>query len=226
MMTVLLIVALLVAYMLGSIPVSLVIGRKVKGIDLRQHGSGNLGATNVYRILGPGWGGLCFALDLLKGVGAVLLMTAVVDSWPDDRLFVINHTGDLFRVIAGFMAIVGHSFSPLASWRGGKGIATSFGVCLVLEPFPSLIAFALFLITFWRTRIVSAGSLVAAFVFPVLVVFFEWRNDDTLSKTLVVFSIVLSALIIWRHRGNIIRLRAGQERKLEAPPNGNGTRRS
>lgn len=226
MMTVLLIVALIVAYLLGAIPFSLLIGRKVKGIDLRQHGSGNLGATNVYRTLGPAWAGLCFALDLLKGVAAVLLVTAVVNNWPEGSRFSLNRTGDLFRVIAGFLAIVGHSISPFASWHGGKGIATSFGVCLVLEPFPTLIAFALFLITFLVTRIVSAGSIVAAVAFPALVIFFEWRNDDTLSKTLVVFSVVLGALILWRHRGNIRRLRAGQEKKLEAPPNGDGARRS
>lgn len=226
MMTVLLIVALFVAYLAGAIPFSLIIGRAVKGIDLRHHGSGNLGATNVFRTLGPGWGGLCFALDVLKGVGAVMLMTAVVNNWPEASRFTLNRTGDFFRVLAGFVAILGHSFSPFASWHGGKGIATSFGVCLVLEPFPSLIAFALFLITFAFTRIVSAGSLVAAVVFPLLVIFFEWRDDDTLSKTLLFFSVVLSALIIWRHRGNIRRLRAGQEKKLEAPPNGNGKRRS
>jgi glycerol-3-phosphate acyltransferase PlsY len=226
MMTVLLIVALLVAYVLGAIPFSLLIGRTVKGIDLRQHGSGNLGASNVYRTLGPGWAGLCFALDLAKGVASVLLMTAVVTNWHAQSHFTLNRTGDLFRVIAGFLAILGHSFSPLASWRGGKGIATSFGVCLVLEPFPTLIAFSCFLITFLVTRIVSAGSIVAALTFPMLVVFFEWRNDDTLSKTLVVFSIVLGSLILWRHRGNIRRLRAGQEKKLAPPPDDDGSRRS
>jgi acyl phosphate:glycerol-3-phosphate acyltransferase len=226
MMTVLLIVSLFVAYSLGAIPFSLVIGRKVKGIDLRHHGSGNLGATNVYRTLGPGWAGLCFALDLLKGVAAVLLMTAIVNNWPEGSHFTLNRTGDFFRVLAGFFAILGHSFSPFASWHGGKGIATSFGVCLVLEPYPSLIAFALFLITFLATRIVSAGSIVAAVTFPALVIFFEWRNDDTLSKTLVVFSVILGLLILWRHRGNIHRLRSGQEKKLEAPPNGNDSRRS
>ncbi len=218
MPTVLLMLTLVGAYLLGAIPFSLIIGLRVKGIDLRHCGSGNLGATNVYRNLGAGWAGLCFALDLAKGVLAVLVMTIVVQSWPVGRVYPLHFPPDLYRIIAGFFAILGHSFSPFVGFKGGKGIATSFGVCLVLEPFPSLIAFGIFLAVFLAGRIVSLGSIAAMAVFPWAVVFFEYRSPRPLSKTLVVFGFVLSALAIWRHRANIRRLKSGTEKPLGSPP--------
>jgi acyl phosphate:glycerol-3-phosphate acyltransferase len=220
----LLAVGVFVAYLLGAIPFSLIIGRRVKGIDLREHGSGNLGATNVYRTLGPGWGGFCLLLDVAKGVLAVLAMTALVDALPADQRLPLRLTGDMYRILAGIAAILGHSFSPFAGFRGGKGIATTFGVFLVLEPFPVLLAFAVFLAVFLATRIVSLGSLSAAAVFPWAVLLFEIRSPKPFSKTLIVFSFIVAALVIWRHRANIRRLRAGTERTLEAPPPAGGDR--
>ncbi|MDD5718831.1 MAG: glycerol-3-phosphate 1-O-acyltransferase PlsY [Candidatus Krumholzibacteria bacterium] len=216
------IASLILAYLVGSIPFSLVIGRRVKGIDLREHGSGNLGATNVYRTLGPGWGGMCLLLDVAKGVAAVLAMTAVVHAWPDGESMPLRLTGDMYRILAGLVAVLGHSFSPFAGFRGGKGIATSFGVFLVLEPFPVLFAFAVFLAVFFATRIVSLGSLSAAAVFPWAVLLFEYRSPKPFSKTLIVFSFLMAALVVWRHRANIQRLRDGTEKTLAAPLTANG----
>lgn len=211
------IVSLLLAYLLGAIPFSLLIGKRVKGIDLREHGSGNLGATNVYRTLGPGWGGLCLVLDVAKGLLAVLAMTAVVQGRPEGTPLPLHLTGDMYRILAGIAAILGHSFSPFASFRGGKGIATTFGVFLVLEPFPVLVAFAVFAAVFAATRIVSLGSLCAAAVFPWAVLIFEIRSPKPFSTTLIIFSFVLAALVIWRHRANIRRLRDGTEKTLRPP---------
>ncbi len=210
-------VCLLVAYLIGAVPFSLIIGLRVKGLDLREHGSGNLGATNVYRTLGPGWGGFCLLLDVAKGVLAVLAMTWVVEAWTVGRAMPLHLTGDMYRILAGIMAILGHSFSPFAGFRGGKGIATSFGVFLVLEPYPVLFAFAVFLAVFLMTRIVSLGSLSAAAVFPWSVLIFEIRSPKPFSTTLIVFSFLMAGLVIWRHRDNIRRLRAGTERTLQAP---------
>jgi len=211
------IACLVLAYLLGAIPFSLIIGQRVKGIDLRQHGSGNLGATNVYRTLGPGWGGLCLVLDMAKGALAVIAMTVVVNAMPPDAPRPLQLAGDSFRILAGLLAILGHSFSPFAGFRGGKGIATSFGVFLILEPFPVLVAFGVFLAVFFATRIVSLGSVCAAAVFPLAVLIFEIRSTKPYSKTLIAFSAVLALLVIWRHRANIRRLRAGTEKKLQAP---------
>jgi len=204
------------AYLLGAIPFSLVIGLRVKGLDLRQHGSGNLGATNVYRNLGKGWGGLCLLLDVAKGLAAVLLMTWVVGLVPRGEPLPLHLTGDVWRIIAGAASILGHSFSPFVRFRGGKGIATTFGVFLILEPFPVLLAFAVFLAVFIATRIVSLGSLCAAAVFPWAVLIFELRSRGP-SITLIVFSAVVAGMVIWRHRANIRRLRQGTEQQLRSP---------
>jgi acyl phosphate:glycerol-3-phosphate acyltransferase len=214
--------SLILSYLLGAIPFSLIIGQRVKGIDLREHGSGNLGATNVYRTLGAAWGGLCLLLDVAKGALAVFAMTMVVAAWPAGESMPLYLTGDMYRILAGIVAILGHSFSPFAGFRGGKGIATTFGVFLILEPFPVLFAFGIFLAVFAATRIVSLGSLCAAAVFPWAVLIFEVRSPKPFSTTLIVFSFVLAALVIWRHRENIRRLRAGTEKTLQAPPTTGG----
>lgn len=216
---------LILAYLLGSIPFSLLIGRRVKGIDLRQHGSGNLGASNVYRTLGPGWGGFCLLLDVAKGVAAVLVMTMVVGGQAVGESLPLRLTPDMYRILAGIVAIFGHSVSPFAGFGGGKGIATTFGVFLVLEPFPVLFAFAVFLAVFLATRIVSLGSLCAAAVFPWAVLIFEFRSPKPFSTTLIVVSFVAAALVIWRHRANIHRLREGTEKTLQPPPTDPGATR-
>lgn len=211
----LVVVSLLLAYLLGAVPFSLIIGRAVKGIDLRDHGSGNLGATNVYRNLGAAWGGLCLFLDMAKGAGAVLLTTAAVTLAPEGPL-PLHLTGDIYRIIAGMLATLGHSFSPFASFKGGKGIATTAGAFIVLEPLGLVVALLAFLAVFFATRIVSLGSICAAAVLPVAVVFFELRSGDP-SLTLIIFTVLVAGLAIWRHRANIKRLQEGTEKKLSSP---------
>lgn len=211
------ILSLIGAYLLGSIPFSLIIGKRVKGIDLREHGSGNLGSTNVYRILGPGWGGLCLFLDIAKGALAVILVTVVVAAYPEGQDLPLHLNKNIYRIIAAVLGILGHSFSPFASFKGGKGIATTFGAFLVLQPYGILIAFGAFLSVFFATRIVSLGSLSAAAIFPWATVFFEVRSPKPFSLTLIIFSFALSGIIIWRHRANIKRLREGTEQPINRP---------
>jgi glycerol-3-phosphate acyltransferase PlsY len=212
----LIIVSLVLSYLLGAVPFSLIIGKRVKGIDLREHGSGNLGATNVYRNLGAGWGGICLLLDMAKGAAAVGLATIAVELSPQGEPLPLHLTGDIFRIIAAVLSILGHSFSPFVSFRGGKGIATSAGAFLTLEPLAVLAAIVVFAAVFIATRIVSLGSICAAAVFPIAVGFFEARSSDY-SSTLVIFSLVLAVLVIWRHRANIRRLQEGTEKKLSGP---------
>ncbi len=209
----LVIASLVVAYVLGSVPFSLIIGKRIKDIDLREHGSGNLGATNVYRNLGAGWGGLCLLLDMGKGALAVGLTTIAAGLEP----LPLHLTADIYRIAAAIAAILGHSFSPFASFRGGKGIATTAGAFAMLEPLAIVAALIVFGAVFVATRIVSLGSISAAAVFPLAVLFFELRSRDV-SSTLIVFSFLLAALVIWRHRANIRRLQAGTEKKLTGPP--------
>jgi len=117
----LLILFLIIAFGLGSIPFSFIIAKQVKGIDLRHHGSGNLGATNVFRTLGSGWGSLCLFLDMAKGAAAVGLMTWLVSTWPEGQATPFHITPDLFRIFAGTAAALAHTFSPFVNFHGSIG---------------------------------------------------------------------------------------------------------
>lgn len=214
----LLILCCVVAYLLGSIPFSFIIGKQVKGIDLREFGSGNLGATNVYRTLGPGWGGLCLFLDMAKGALAVALMTLLVANWPAHEATPLHLPPDLYRIFAGFLASIGHTFSPFVGFRGGKGVATTAGAFAVLEPFPILIALVVFVAVLLASRIVSLASIAAAAVLPIATFFFEYQSTTPFSKTLFVFTAIISLWVIFKHRGNIRRLSAGTEEAFIGAP--------
>lgn len=206
--------SLVLAYLLGSIPFSFVVAKRLRGIDLREHGSGNLGATNVYRTLGPAWGVGVLLLDMAKGALAVLLMTLAVDTWPEARGHLPLHvTGDVWRIAAGLTAAVGHMVSPFVGFRGGKGVATTAGAYFVLAPYPLLIALGIFGIVVGVTRIVSLASITAAAVLPFAVLFFEFQSE-AFSRTITVVTFVVCAWVILKHRANIKRLQEGTEKPL------------
>ena len=218
----LLILFLVLAFAIGSIPFSFILGKRVKGIDLRNHGSGNLGATNVFRTLGPWWGSLCLFLDMAKGATGVLLMTWLVSTWPATEPTPFHIPPDLFRIFAGFLAALGHTFSPFVNFHGGKGVATTAGAFAVLAPYAVLVALTSFLAVFITTRIVSLGSIVAASILPLAVVFFEFQSGDV-SETIIVFVALICGWVIFKHRSNIARLREGTESKVgvgNAKPSG------
>ena len=209
----LLIVFLLLAFALGSVPFSFIIGKQVKGIDLRQHGSGNLGSTNVFRTLGPTWGIICLVLDMGKGAGAVALMTLMVNNLPETQATPFHITPDLFRIFAGVAASLGHTFSPFVGFHGGKGVATTGGAFWVLEPFALMTTLVAFGAVFATTRIVSLASITAASVLPLAVFFFEMNSLDT-SKTIIIFTTLICGYVLFKHRGNIARLRDGTEGQI------------
>ncbi|MFT5232355.1 MAG: glycerol-3-phosphate acyltransferase PlsY [Candidatus Krumholzibacteriia bacterium] len=209
-----LIVFLILAFLVGSIPFSFIIGKRVKNIDLRLHGSGNLGSTNVFRTLGPAWGIPCLALDMGKGAAAVALMTWLVNTWPIGDSTPFNITPDLFRIFAGVIASLGHTFSPFVGFHGGKGVATTGGAFAVLEPIALLITLVAFGAVFATTRIVSLGSITAAIVLPIFVFLFEIKSLET-SKTIIVFTLLICGFVLFKHRANIHRLRDGTEGKID-----------
>lgn len=217
-----LILVLVFAYLLGAVPFSFIIARRLRGIDLREHGSGNLGATNVYRTMGPGWGVLCLLLDMAKGAGAVLAMTAVTSSWPEGQVTPLHLPPDLWRIFAGFVTALGHTLSPFVGFHGGKGVATTSGAFFVLAPYPTLCALGAFAIMMAVTRIVSLGSIVAAVVLPLAVGYFELRSEQ-FSKTIFVFTLIICIWVVVKHRANIRRLAAGTEKPLEANGDGEAT---
>ncbi len=204
---------LVIAFLLGALPFSYIIGRQVKGIDLRNHGSGNLGSTNVFRTLGPGWGGLCLVLDLAKGAAAVALMTWLVGTWPSGMPTPFHITPDLFRIFAGTLAALGHTFSPFVGFHGGKGVATTGGAFAVLAPYSTIVATVAFLASLLTTRIVSSASITAAAVLPVSVLLFELSSEHA-SSTIIVFVFLICGWVIFKHRANIIRLQAGSETRI------------
>lgn len=186
--------------MLGSIPNGFLVA-KTKGIDIREHGSKNIGATNVLRVLGKGPGYTVFALDALKGVAAVLLGRFLTGAHPDQ----------LGEIIAAITCILGHSYTPWLGFKGGKGVATTAGVLLTLfQPLVMLVVLATWLILFYGTRYVSVASITAALTIPVAVWLLVVRENSHGSYILI-FAITVSLLVVLRHKANIARLIAGTE---------------
>jgi glycerol-3-phosphate acyltransferase PlsY len=184
------------AFFLGSLPFGYWLGR-LRGLDVRQQGSKNTGATNVGRVLGKKWGFLVLALDIGKGWVAVTLATQV------------GHTGDPTAVATAVVAVLGHVFSPWIGFRGGKGVATSAGVLLALTPWVGLSVIAVWGVVFIAGRIVSVASLVAATAFPFLVL-----GLDPGRPLLQGAALGLAGLVWIRHRDNLVRLFRGQESKV------------
>ncbi len=194
---------LLGSYLLGSIPFGLILGRLVKGIDIRKFGSGNIGATNVFRVIGKKWGILALLLDVLKGYLAPQLPVIFFKLTPPPVIWLLA---------LGLSAILGHSFSIWLSFKGGKGVATSFGVFLGILFIPTLLAFLFWILVFILTRIISIASLSAAAIFPFLVYFFERNSPSGLLYFSV--SLFLSLFILFTHRGNIARLLRNEETRI------------
>jgi glycerol-3-phosphate acyltransferase PlsY len=194
------IVGVLISYLAGSIPSAYIAG-KLRGIDLRQHGSGNLGATNVVRVLGPKIGAVVFIADLLKGFLPVYFLPGYTETLRPE----------LWALVYGAAAILGH-VKPifLLGKGGGKGVATASGVFLALAFVPMLIAEIVWISVFYSTRYVSLASLVGAAVLPVaiLLLYREPRSP------ILIASVIIAAFVFWTHRANIDRLRRGQEHKF------------
>ena len=195
--------ALTLAFLIGAIPFSYVIVRLFKGIDIRTVGSGNAGATNVFRTVGKKLGAWVLAMDFLKGMVAVLLLSRLISV---ESLNITN-----YQFILGISAILGHVFTPFLKWKGGKGVATSAGVMLAIVPGAVLVSLGIWIVVVGISHTVSLGSLVAVNALPILVLIMD-RNRDGFF-TLILVSVTLALLITYRHRTNIGRLISGNERK-------------
>lgn len=225
----------LLAFLLGSIPFGLLIA-KAKGIDIRQHGSGNIGATNVLRIVGKKYGITCLLLDALKGFIPVAIATNLIQiagrpiqvplGLPESLALILPAgeamKGQLAHILTALAAVMGHNYSPWVGFKGGKGIATSAGVLIALMPFAVIILLAVFAIVVFTTRYVSLASIVAAAVLPLVTLWGSWHHgriqDGTWNKPLFVFTILIAISAIWKHRTNIRRLLNGTENRLQRKP--------
>lgn len=193
---------IIAAYLIGSIPVGLLVGKALFRVDIRALGSGNLGATNAYRILGPVPGIAVFAVDVAKGAAPVLVALRL-SGGPVDAM----HSGIL--VLTGMAAIAGHNWSLYLGFKGGKGVSTAGGVLLVLFPVITGILFIIWLAVLFTIRYVSLASIVISLAFPALVIAFYRHNP-----VYIAFSVVAAAVVIFKHRSNIGRMLGGMEPRI------------
>lgn len=198
------IILLLMAYLLGSIPTAVWVGKYIYKIDIRNYGSGNSGATNTFRVLGSKAGSFVFFVDTLKGFLAVDL-AYFIEKYQMDSVALTN-----FQVLLGIAAVVGHIFPIWAQFKGGKGIATLFGMILAIQPIVAMSLIAVFLIMLFVTRYVSLSSITASIAFPVMI-FFVFREPEFMYR---LFALVTAIMVVMTHHKNINRLLKGNESKV------------
>ena len=221
----------LLAFLLGSIPFGVIIA-KAKGVNIRDHGSGNIGATNVLRVIGKKYGITCLLLDALKGFIPVMLAVNLIQiagrenqlqlAALDPLALILpaaqQFKGQLIHVLTALAAVLGHNYSPWVGFKGGKGIATSAGVLLALMPAGIGLLVVVWLIAFGISRYVSLASIIAAAALPLITIYGSWFHgriaDGTWNKPLFFFSLVIAILAIWKHQSNIQRLLAGTEHRF------------
>jgi glycerol-3-phosphate acyltransferase PlsY len=230
--------SVVIAYLVGSVPFGYVVGRFVGKIDIRQHGSGNIGATNVGRVLGSKWGILVFILDLAKGLVPVALLAPVLTVGASAKILhkvgseptlirasiaasIGAESADLphWQVAAGMATILGHMFPCWLGFRGGKGVATALGVVAYLAPWPTAVAVLTFGLSFAIWRIVSLASMLASISFSLCQIAIVLLWPALLPGehwSLTAFSLLVPALIIGRHRSNIGRIMRGEEKRYRS----------
>ena len=217
-----------IAFLAGSIPFGLLIA-KAKGVNIREHGSGNIGATNVLRVVGKPYGIACLILDLLKGLIPTMVGISLFTYTGDTNPMAIEALSgyaielpqmkaQILQIVTALAAVLGHNYSPWIGFKGGKGIATSGGVLIALMPAAIVILLAIWAILFWSTKYVSIASMGASICLPILTLFGSWYHGKlqagTWNKPLFVFSIIIALLAVWRHRSNIKSLINGTENKF------------
>ncbi len=195
---------IILAYLIGSIPTSVWVSRHFFDIDIRDYGSGNAGATNTYRVLGPKWGTFVMLTDMLKGMMAVKL-ALLLPEYADSEINLQNLQTGL-----GLAAVIGHIFPIWAEFRGGKGVATLFGLVLGISPWTALSCVGIFILVFYLTRFVSLSSILASIAFPVFILVI-FNVDNPLYR---IFAISVALMVLLTHQKNIGRLLKGSESKV------------
>lgn len=200
---------LVAAYLLGSIPTALWVGQRFFGLDIREHGSGNAGATNTFRVLGKKPGSFVMAIDVLKGWAATSLASVMLNQDAIEAGHLLY-----FQLACGILAVVGHIYPVFAGFRGGKGVATILGVMLAIAPATVGVCILVFLAVLATTQYVSLSSMTAGVTFALLQLLPAFRPQNPL---LLWFGFIVAGLLIYTHRANIGRLRAGTESKVPLP---------
>jgi glycerol-3-phosphate acyltransferase PlsY len=221
-----LITIVILSYLVGSIPTGIIIGKLIKGIDLRQYGSGSMGGTNAFRVLGWKAGLFVAVFDVLKGTFATLIVSQIRlgESFTDKMISNVTGTLSLtdsfslsifiVQLIAGVSAILGHIWTVFAGFKGGKGVATAAGMVIGLAPFQMAICFPIWLILLVSTRYMSIASMITAVSFPVVIIIQKYFLEQKIQNELLYFGIAIAILIVFTHRSNIKRLLSGTENRL------------
>lgn len=207
---------IILSYLIGSIPTSIIVSKAAKGIDIREHGSGNAGGTNVMRVLGWKHGVFVILLDALKGVLAVVIVARLhYGTMPFQNLTPFDDF-TLVQIIAGVSAVIGHIWTVFAGFKGGKGIATALGMLIMIVTVDMLIAIGVFILVVTFSRYVSLGSLAGAVAVPLTLIVREniFHVDIPNYHTLLPFLIFVALLVIFTHRKNVVRLINGNESKI------------
>lgn len=198
------ILLIILAYLIGSIPTALIISKKYFGIDIRDYGSGNMGATNVFRVLGTCYGAVVMAFDILKGMAAVGLYL-FFPYYIENELQRTNLMMGL-----GIAAVIGHIFPVFANFKGGKGVATLFGMVLAVQPVIAVSCMGVFLLVLFLTRYVSLSSILGAIMLPVCVLWI-WNEHEL---TYRIFAVLVAFMVLVTHQKNIIRIVRGVESRI------------
>lgn len=209
-------IIIILSYLVGSIPTSIIVSKLSRGIDIRNYGSGNAGGTNVMRILGWKHGVFVILLDALKGVLAVIVVARLHHGAVPFENATPFDDFTLVQIIAGIAAVIGHIWTVFAGFRGGKGIATALGMLLMIVTVDMLVAVGIFIIVVTLSRYVSLGSIIAALSVPLTLIVREnlFHVDVPGYNTLLPFVIITSLLVVYTHRKNVVRLLNGSETRI------------
>jgi len=197
-------VLIIVAYLIGSVPTALLVSKRFFGIDIRDYGSGNMGATNTFRVLGSRYGTMVMVIDILKGMAAVMLYNFLP--------FYLNHDLERTNLMLGLgvAAVLGHVFPVFANFRGGKGVATLLGMILAIQPVIAVSCIGIFVLVLFLTRYVSLSSILAALSLPICVLWI-WNESEVLYR---VFALIVALLVVVTHQKNIGRILRGVESRI------------
>jgi glycerol-3-phosphate acyltransferase PlsY len=195
----------IIGYLFGSIPTAVWIGRIYYNLDVREHGSKNAGATNTFRVLGKKPGIIVLLIDVLKGIIASIFPILFMDLHEMSYAFLIS-----LRLVSSIFSMIGHVLPVFAGFKGGKGVATSLGVLIGLQPFAALLCFSVFLIVFVSFKFVSFGAIMSAVTYPFIV----YSVDPNVLFHEMIFTVILSSAVVFTHRKNILRLIKGEESKM------------
>jgi len=197
-------ILIVISYLIGSIPTALIISKRFFGVDIRDYGSGNMGATNTFRVLGYRYGTMVMILDMMKGMAAVMLYNFLPHYLHNE----LDRTN--FMIGLGLAAVLGHIFPVFAGFRGGKGVATLFGMLLAVQPVIAVSCVGVFLLVLYLTRFVSLSSILAALALPIFVLWI-WNEHEIMYR---VFTLLVAALVLFTHQKNIGRILRGVEGRV------------